>query len=184
MPKAGWQDEVLEFWFEELTAEDWFTQKDAVDETIRDRFGDLHEELRHASPEHLDAEPQTALAAIIVFDQFPRNMFRKTGKAFATDHLALAIAQKAVEAGFDRNMETTHKQFLYMPFMHSEQLTDQNKCVELFGTLGSEESLKFAVQHRDIIERFGRFPHRNKALGRQSTAEETAFMEEHSGFGQ
>lgn len=182
--EAGWQDEVLAFWFGELAPQDWFSVSPDTDAAIGQRFTGLH----HALAAGLDAEAvddaRTALAAIIVLDQFPRNIHRGSMQAFATDDLALRIARRAVDRRLDDALEPQEKQFLYMPFMHSEVVADQERGVDLFRTLGNEDALKYAIEHRDIIARFGRFPHRNRALGRQSTPEEMAFLETHPGYGQ
>jgi uncharacterized protein (DUF924 family) len=183
MAEKGWQNEVLLYWFGELTIDDWFTNKQATDDTIRNRFSALHEDLCSAIPSEAFLEPKAALAAVIVFDQFPRNMFRGTAEAFASDRLAIAVAANALANGFDTQLADRQKEFLYLPFGHSEQLPDQERCVALFEALGGD-SVKYAIEHRDIIARFGRFPHRNRALGRESTEEERAFMAEHKGFGQ
>lgn len=184
MADTAWRDEVLGFWFGELTPEDWYTGKAEVDEKIRDRFANLHENLKVAPPSEVWSDPRTALAAIILFDQFPRNIHRGKAAAFSTDDLALRIARDAIDRGFDAEMSDTEKQFLYMPLMHSETLADQERCVDLFKSLGNEDGLKYAIEHRDIIARFGRFPHRNRALGRATTDAEAAFMEGHKGYGQ
>lgn len=181
---AGWSEKVLAFWFGELTQEDWFSGGDATDAKIKERFLHLHRDLASSIvPEQID-DPREALAAIIVFDQFPRNMFRRTAAAFATDDVALRIARRAVDNGLDAELNAQEKQFLYMPFMHSEVVSDQERCVDLFKMLGNEEGLKYAIDHRDIVVRFGRFPHRNRSLGRENTQEETAFLEGHDGYGQ
>lgn len=179
----GWQTEVLRFWFEELTREDWFSSKKTTDDAIRNRFSKLHESLRSAIPSEAFLEPEAALAAVIVFDQFSRNMFRGTAGAFTCDRLALAVAANALASGFDRQLADQQKHILYMPFMHSEALADQHRCVSLFEALGGD-SVKYAIEHRDIIERFGRFPHRNRALGRKTTEQERIFLDDHKGFGQ
>lgn len=158
-----WVDDVLSFWFEELTTEDWFKRSTEVDETIRSRFGDLYERLKSNPPEITDAD--TALAAIIVLDQFPRNMFRG-------------------EASFDSDIGQHRRAFMYMPLMHSESLSDQEKAVELFTALGNENSLKFCIEHRDVIARYGRFPHRNRALERKNTPDELEYLKTASGYGQ
>ena len=181
MEKA-WANEVLSFWFDELTPEDWYSGKPAVDEAIVDRFSELYETLKAGAPSFTDG--REALAAVIVYDQFPRNMFRKRADAFGTDNLAIGIARDAVLKGFDRDMTASEKQFLYMPFMHSEILAEQERGVDLFKSLGNENATKYAIEHRDIIAKFGRFPHRNKALGRTSTPVEEEFLKDHSGFGQ
>mgnify|MGYP001352881535 CR=1 FL=1 len=184
MVKDGWRDEVLKFWFEELTPDDWYSGKPETDALIRERFAKLHSELKIAPPAEVERDPLTALAAIIVFDQFPRNIYRRQPEAFSTDDYAVQIARDALAAGFDEGMTNVQKQFLYMPLMHSEVLADQERCIDLFKSLGSEEGVKYAVEHRDIIARFGRFPHRNRVLGRATTEEEMQFLEGHSGYGQ
>ena len=182
--EAGWVDEVLDFWFRELTYEDWFTGSAELDERVRTRFLALYERLKAGFDEKAVGDARTALAAILVFDQFPRNMFRGQAVAFATDDLAAGIARLAVERGWDREGEPAARPFYYMPFMHSEILADQERCVDLFRAMGEGEGLKYAIEHRDIVARFGRFPHRNRPLGRESTADEIGFMKEHAGYGQ
>lgn len=182
--EADWARKVLHFWFEELTQEDWFTAKAETDQACIERFRGLHDELALAVPDTAWTDPQGALAAIILFDQLPRNMFRRKPEAFGTDKLALELARNAVDKGFDTGMPPERRQFLYMPFQHSEVLSDQERAVSLFKSLGNEEGLKYALEHRDIILRFGRFPHRNRVLGRESTPEEKAFLEGHEGWGQ
>ena len=184
MMRQKWVDEVLNFWFRELTPEDWFQQKDATDRAIRERFLRLHSDLQRNFPEEALRDPRAALAAIIVFDQFPRNMFRRTPEAFSTDPLALKLAKNAVENGLDKELTVQERQFLCMPFQHSEALEDQERSVELFEATGDKEGIRYAIEHRDIIARFGRFPHRNRALGRESTPEELSFMKGHEGYGQ
>ena len=178
MTGREWQKDVLRFWFEELTADDWFAVRKDLDDRIRKRFEALHTDLSVAIPTEAFLEPDSALAATIVFDQFSRNIFRGTANAFASDRLAVAVAANALASKFDER-----KHFLYMPFMHSENLADQKRCVALFEALGGN-GVKYAVEHRDIIERFGRFPHRNRVLGRETTEEERAFLADHEGFGQ
>ncbi|WP_011579416.1 MULTISPECIES: DUF924 family protein [Chelativorans] len=179
-----WVEEILTFWFEEVGPEGWFKPTPELDETVRKRFGALHKRLAANPPEAAGKSQRAALASIILFDQFPRNMFRGSAAAFATDDLALRIAREALDKGFDDGLTPAERQFLYMPFMHSEISADQEHCVMLFKALGNEEALRYAIEHRDIIERFGRFPHRNRTLGRESTGEELAFLEAHKGYGQ
>lgn len=169
-------DAVLGFWFDELTPAHWFVANAEVDRTIAQRFGDVYARLAMALPEGWPATPRGQLAAVIALDQFPRNMFRGTAQAFATDASALRIAQAAIDVGFDRQLPAVQRQFLYLPFQHSEQAPDQERSVALYAALGNEQALDFALRHKAIIDRFGRFPHRNRALGRPSTAEETAFL--------
>lgn len=179
-----WVDDVLDFWFGELTAEDWFSGEAEVDEKIRSRFGELYERIRSSFDIAGVSDARTALAAIILFDQMPRNMFRKSAAAFGSDDIAIAIARLADERGYDDQVEAERKSFLYMPFMHSEVSADQERCVDLFRALGNEEGLKYAIEHRDIVAEFGRFPHRNRVLGRESTAAEIEFLKDHGGYGQ
>lgn len=184
MAEIEWVDEVLRFWFEELDQKDWFSGGAEVDEKIRSRFHDLYQELKSGFRVDDVDDPRTALAAIILFDQMPRNMFRKSAAAFGSDDIAIGVARKAVERGYDNQVEPNAKSFLYMPFMHSEVSADQERCVDLFRTLGAEEGLKYAIEHRDIVARFGRFPHRNRVLGRETTSAEQEFLVGHNGYGQ
>lgn len=183
MTEKGWHRDVLAFWFTELTSDDWFAVRQDLDDTIRGRFLSLHKDLSDAIPVEAFLEPDAALAATIVFDQFSRNMFRGTAKAFASDRLAIAVAANALANAFDAVLAKEQRHFFYMPFMHSEKLADQKRCVALFEALGGD-AVKYAIEHRDIIERFGRFPHRNRVLGRQTTDAEHAFLGGHKGFGQ
>ncbi|WP_312795933.1 DUF924 family protein [Tianweitania sp.] len=182
--RPAWTDDVLTFWFDELSWNDWFAGGSHVDDRIRERFSELYDQLRTEMPEGALDDPRTALAAIIVFDQFSRNLFRGTARAFATDDQALAIARRVIDRGLDQGMSKDERLFLYLPLEHSEVLADGERSVTLFESLGDEAGLKAAIEHRDILARFGRYPHRNKALGRESTAQETAFLAEHKGFGQ
>ena len=177
---AEWAEGVLHFWFDELTRADWFNRSDALDQVIQKRFKDLHAELTALTPHASWMSARQSLAAVIVFDQFPRNMFRGTAQAFASDSLALQIARDAIAQGHDEALgdalAVTGRLFMYLPFEHSEDLADQDLAVALISKLGDDEFTRYAIAHRDIIVRFGRFPHRNKVLGRPSTAEETAFL--------
>lgn len=179
-----WHDDVLAFWFDEMDAAQWFNGSEELDNLTRSRFAKMLDELSHNPPKTVYSDPRQALAAILLFDQFPRNMYRGTARAFATDDLALRIARQAVDARFDDQLSPNKRLFLYMPFQHSEVSADQGHSVMLFGSLALEEPLRYAIEHRDIIDRFGRFPHRNAVLGRESTADELAFLEQHAGYGQ
>lgn len=173
----SWQRTVLNFWFDELTAKDWFAKNDNVDQRIRDRFLGTYESVSTAADaERLLASPDAALATLIVLDQFPRNLFRGTARAFQSDHMALALAHVAVDRGLDALTQAPRRIFFYLPFEHSEALADQNRSVTLFEQLGNAEYLRFSIAHRDIVIRFGRFPHRNAILGRASTPGETNFL--------
>jgi uncharacterized protein (DUF924 family) len=170
-----WVGEVLGFWFEELGATRWFPRDDAVDERIRVRFLALHERL--VSNDGCDVDtPESILAAVIVVDQFSRNMFRGTSRAFAADPLALRLARRAIAQRFDAAMTIEARLFLYLPFEHSEDPADQALAVDLMRGLGHDDWTRYAESHKAIIDRFGRFPHRNIALGRLSTADELAFL--------
>jgi len=168
-----WRAEVLKFWFG-LSKEQWWRGGPELDHRIKQSFVKLWAEKRQLPIESFLDDPLTALAGVVLFDQFPRNMFRGNAEQFATDHLALAIAKGALDKGFDDQLQPQERGFLYMPFQHSESLADQNRSVLLFSELGDEEQLGYAKKHRDIIERFGRFPHRNAMLGRAPRADELA----------
>lgn len=174
--RPDWVEDVLGFWFGELEPADWFKKSDQTDAAIRDRFAKLYVALSRQESDALVASPRQALAAVIVLDQFSRNMFRGNRQAFATDPLARTIAAQAVEAGFDAGLSTDERVFLYLPSEHSEDLADQHRAVELISALGNDEYTKYAIAHRDVIERFGRFPHRNAALDRASTPAEEAYL--------
>jgi uncharacterized protein (DUF924 family) len=164
---------ILDFWFAR-SADDWWRGDAAFDAEIRDRFEALWEEQRENVPEHFLGSADEALAAILLFDQFPRNMFRGHADQFSTDPLALAVAKGAVEKGLDDGMDADRRGFLYMPFEHSEDLRDQVQSLLLFTALGDAHMLDYARKHHDVIQRFGRFPHRNAMLGRKPTALEAA----------
>ncbi len=164
---------ILDFWFSR-SWDEWWRSDPAFDAEIKRRFLALWEEEREHLPEDFLGDPVTAVAAVILFDQFPRNMFRGHADQFSTDPLALAIAKGAVERDFDDGMTSERRGFLYMPFQHSEDLADQRRSVLLFTALGNAEHLKFARRHHDVIEQYGRFPHRNAILGRKPTALEAA----------
>ncbi len=176
--EPAWVDDVLRFWFTELTYEQCFKKDDAVDREIGERFGAIHERLA-ADPGSIDlSAPRELLAAIVVFDQFPRNLFRGTARAFATDPIARRLARAAVDSGIDTAMAKRERIFVYLPFEHSEDAADQARSVALQGALNDPELDKYSMAHKVIIDRFGRFPHRNVALGRESTPEEIAFLKE------
>ena len=174
--QANWPADVLSFWFEELQPADWFTKSDQTDALITQRFRQLHDLLRATSNDDLLASPERALAAVIVLDQFPRNMFRNAPESFASDEQALALAKRAVELKLDAALEPEKRIFLYLPFEHSEALADQDSAVALITALRDESYTRYAHAHRDVIVEFGRFPHRNEVLGRPSTAAEEAFL--------
>ena len=166
-----WRADVLKFWFR-LDPGHWWNGGADLDHRIKQNFLKLWVEKRQLPVESFTGDPLTALAAVILFDQFPRNMFRGEAEQFATDHLALAVAKAAVRRSFDEKLEKEERCFLYMPFQHGENLDDQNRAVLLFSELKDESLLGYAKKHRDVIERFGRFPHRNAMLGRAPRPDE------------
>ncbi len=170
-------DRVLSFWFEELLPEQWFSVDKTVDDEVYARFGPLHRRLADGVPPEWEEAPEGYLAAVIVLDQFSRNMFRGDPRAFANDAVALALAGHAIGRGFDRALAATQRKFLYMPFQHSEDAVDQARSIELFAGFDDPQTLDFAKRHKEIVDRFGRFPHRNAVLGRVSTEEELVFLE-------
>jgi uncharacterized protein (DUF924 family) len=170
---GDWRADVLKFWFG-LEPEQWWNGGPDLDHRIKQDFLKLWFEKRQLPADQFLTDPLTAAAAVILFDQFPRNMCRGHADAYSTDTLALAIAKGAIERGFDKELAPEERKFLYMPFQHSEDLDDQNRAVLLFTELGDDHQLGYARHHRDIIERFGRFPHRNAILGRPSRPEEIA----------
>lgn len=171
-------DAVHDFWFGELTGEDRFSGKPEIDALIRERFGALHAAAAASELWSWRATPRGLLAEIIVLDQFSRQIHRGSALAFASDPLALSLAQQLVASGGDTTLSTDERLFAYLPFMHSESPVIQAESVRLYETLGNDNALEYAVKHRDVILRFGRYPKRNAALGRETTAEEAAYIEE------
>ena len=170
---SDWRSDVLKFWFG-LDPRQWWKADPELDHRIREQFLKQWTEKRLLPVDTFLCDALTALAAVLLFDQFPRNMFRDHADAYSTDHLALAIAKGAVDARLDEQLQPQERKFLYMPFQHSENLDDQNRALLLFTELGDDEQIKYAKHHRGIIERFGRFPHRNAILGRASRPDEIA----------
>ena len=170
--------DILHFWFEELTDKQHFAKDAALDELIRTRFGPTLEAAARCELFAWRATPQGSLAEIIVLDQFSRNVFRGTPRAFAQDSLALALAQALVASGQDQLLSTARRPFAYMPYMHSESPLIHAQAAQLFAQPGLENNLDFELRHQAIIARFGRYPHRNAVLGRTSSAEELAFLGE------
>jgi uncharacterized protein (DUF924 family) len=168
-----WQDEVLAFWFA-LSDEQWWKSDPALDAEIVRRFLELWEKERENVPEAFLGSARDAIAAVILFDQFPRNMLRGHADQYSTDPLALAVARGAVERRLDEAMSPAERGFLYMPFQHSENIEDQRRSLALFTALGDDYQLGFARKHYEVIERFGRFPHRNPVLGRPPRPAEAA----------
>lgn len=188
---------VLHFWFGPLTLEGrahqelsdrWWEKDPEFDREIRERFGGLHAQLNAGVRPQWTYSPHGLLAAVIVLDQFSRNMFRDTAGMFAADERALALAFEGIALGYDRKLRVAERGFLYLPLMHAERLDVQNRCVDLFERFAAEHvgyaaeeikyQLRFAIAHRDIVQRFNRFPHRNALLERESTEEELEFLKQ------
>lgn len=173
------QETLLAFWFRPAHKEKWFVRDEAFDAELRRRFGALHEAAARGELAAWKDTPRGCLALVILLDQLTRNFQRGTPQSYANDAAALALAKEAVARGHDAELNESERAFLYMPYEHSEKLADQERGVELMAGLAADPGWhKFAVMHRDIIARFGRFPHRNAILGRDSTAEELAFLEQ------
>ncbi len=168
-------EDVIRFWFVEHGKDDWFGAKPEFDVALADQFAETHERVARAEAWHWRESPEGRLAELIVLDQFSRQLHRGSPEAFAQDKMAVALAQEAVARGADQAIPLERRMFLFMPFMHAESLVIQEEGVKHFTQFG-EEMLAFMTGHRDTIARFGRFPFRNKALGRQSTPEELAYM--------
>ncbi|MEG3179782.1 DUF924 family protein [Sphingomonas sp. LT1P40] len=168
--------EVLTFWFDQLTPEQQFAKDDAVDATIRERFGKCRNVLLAMGAAGWRNNPDNLLAAVILLDQFSRNIHRGSAQAFAADPLALALTMEAIGHGWDRDMSPERAAFLYMPLMHAENPEAQRLCLKKFTALGRAENIRFAMEHAVVIEQFGRFPSRNAALGRDSTLEEQEYL--------
>lgn len=173
-------DEILEFWIDEVGPKGWYDASKALDTKIRDRFQDAWEQACDGAFASWLTSPSGALAYIILTDQFPRNMFRGQGKAFASDRAALAVAKSAIERNWDKSIDGAARQFFYMPLMHSENLCDQDRCVRLMCERmpgGGANNLLHARAHREVIRQFGRFPYRNAALSRSSTPVEESYID-------
>ncbi|ROR34441.1 DUF924 family protein [Inmirania thermothiophila] len=168
--------EVLDFWFDARVRGQWFRATPALDAEIRDRFEGLWRRAAGGGLAAWEATAEGALALVIVLDQFPLNMFRGRPEAFSTEALAREVAARAIARGLDAALDDAGRAFLYLPFMHSEDLRDQDRAVALFAAAGLEDNLRWARHHREIVRRFGRFPHRNAVLGRPSTPEEEAWL--------
>jgi uncharacterized protein (DUF924 family) len=175
--------EILKFWFEEIDPAKWWAKDDAFDQLIRGRFAEVHARATRCELFEWRVEAKGRLAEIIVLDQFSRNMFRGSPLAFASDALALALAQEAIAAKADAALSPTERSFFYLPFMHSESIAIHAAALELYRKNAIQSNLDYEIRHMQIIERFGRYPHRNAILGRQSTEEEIAFLKQPgSGF--
>ena len=170
--------EVLRFWFEETTPDKWWQKDDDFDAEIKRRFINLHNQAKVGELFTWRDSAEGSLAEIIILDQFSRNIYRDTPEAFGCDSLALVLAQTAITKRFDEKLPEVQRSFIYLPFMHSESQLIHEQAVKLYTALGNENNLDFELQHKRIIDRFGRYPHRNEILGRKSTPEEVQFLTE------
>ena len=170
--------EVIKFWFEEIEPRQWWIKDDAFDQLIRERFSTIHQQASRCELFTWRESALGRLAEIIVLDQFSRNMFRGTAHAFAQDQVALVLCQEAISLGVDSELPPKQRSFMYMPLMHSESLLIHQQAESLYRRLGDPSSLEYELRHKNIIAQFGRYPHRNEILGRESTEEEKKFLQE------
>ncbi len=169
---------IIRFWFEDIDSALWWKKSDEFDDLLRKNFSHWHQAAIRGELAHWRDEPQGRLAEVIILDQFSRNMFRDDPRAFASDPMALTLAQEAIRSGDDKKLTPGQRLFLYMPYMHSESKQIHQQAVTLFTELGFKSNLEFEMKHKAIIDRFGRYPHRNEILGRKSTAEEKLFLQQ------
>jgi uncharacterized protein (DUF924 family) len=168
--------EIIEFWFTEPVNQQWFNSTQALDDQIRESYESLWEQAASGALDDWRKSPEGCLALVIILDQFPLNMFRGEAKSFSTEQQAVTVTKHALEQGLDQPIPRDQVAFLYMPLMHSESLADQDQSVSCFEASGLQYNLEFARHHREIVRRFGRFPHRNEILGRESTPEEREWL--------
>ncbi len=169
---------VLDFWFNTLTPQQWWQKNDELDTQIREQFGQLHKQASQGELAVWRETPAGRLAEVIILDQFSRNIYRDNAQAYAYDGMALVLAQEAIRVQADQSLAATQRAFLYLPFMHSESVNIHQQAVELFSAPGLETNLKFELEHKAIIDRFHRYPHRNAVLGRVSTQAELKFLQQ------
>lgn len=175
-------EDVIRFWFVDHGSDDWFSSSEAFDAELAAAFADTHAAVAQGEAWSWREAPEGRLAEILVLDQFSRQLFRGSARAFASDSMALALAQEAVAGGHDKALDPQKRMFLYMPYMHSESLVVHEEALRLFTDLDNENILKFEIAHADCLRRFGRYPRRNAALGRESTAEEKAYIADGDGM--
>lgn len=175
-------DELLAFWFSDHVKPMWFNSTPEFDDELRDKYLDTYQAALKGDLTDWENSPKGALALVICLDQFPLNMFRGKAEGFEGEAPSIQVAERAIENGFDQELDGAQKAFLYLPFMHSENLVHQDRSVELFSKAGLKDNLHWAKHHREIVRRFGRFPHRNTVLGRESTPEEVAYLQSEEAF--
>ena len=168
--------EIINFWFSDEARQRWFNSTSEFDDLLRVRYEKVWGLARAGVYDHWAQEPLSALALVIILDQFPLNMFREDARQYSTEAHARSIASDLISSGGDQQLSKEQKAFLYLPFMHSEDLQDQDRSIELYEKAGLEDNLRYAHHHREVVQRFGRFPHRNQALGRESSAEEIEYL--------
>ncbi|MDF1683931.1 MAG: DUF924 domain-containing protein [Legionellaceae bacterium] len=173
---------ILTFWFNQLTPAQWWMKDAELDKLLTQQFSEIHQQAASGELLNWRETARGCLAEVIILDQFSRNMFRDTPQSFAYDDMALSLAQEAIRRLLDRQLSLSERSFLYMPFMHSESLEIHQQALDLFAAPGLEQALDFEKQHLKIIQRFGRYPHRNAILNRASTDEEKEFLKQHAGF--
>ena len=174
--------DIIDFWFSEEVRKLWFNSTPEFDATLRTRYQSTWEQAGRGELDDWMQSPEGCLALVILLDQFPLNMFRGEGRCFSTEAKSREVARAAIEQGFDEQIAIEQRAFLYMPFMHSESLADQQYALQLFDQPGLEGNLRFAHHHHGIVEKFGRFPHRNEMLGRESTPEEVEYLNSKEAF--
>ncbi len=182
MPEAINPQTILKFWFSEHVRPLWFRSTPEFDREISEHFETTWQAARDNTLTHWEGDAAGALALVIILDQFPLNMYRDQGLSYSTEAQAREVARRAIDRGWDSELDEAGKAFLYLPFMHSENLADQDRAVALFEAAGLKDNLRFANHHRDIVRRFGRFPHRNAALGRACTEEERQWLQTKEAF--
>lgn len=180
-PDTLWQ-EIIKFWFDEIDSALWFNSTPEFDTVLKDKFEQVVDAALNNEFSSWQTTAEGCLALVIVLDQFPLNIYRGEPKSFAGESISREVARKAIEQKLDQQLEGPKKAFLYLPFMHSENMADQNLSVELFEKAGLKENLRFAKHHRDIVKRFGRFPHRNEILGRENTDDELDYLKSENAF--
>jgi uncharacterized protein (DUF924 family) len=173
---------LVDFWFSETASGYWFKSTEEFDQQLRDDYAKLWQQAKDGELDSWKAQPMGCLALVILLDQLPLNMFRGTANSFSTEAQSREVAALAIDQGFDVDMDSKHKAFLYMPFMHSEDMQDQDSSVALFNQPGLEDNYRFAQHHYGIVERFGHFPHRNKFLGRENSDAEIEYLNSKQGF--
>lgn len=174
--------ELLDFWFSDKAKKRWFKSTVEFDNELRGKYAGLYQAARRGELDYWRNAVESALALVILFDQIPLNIFRNQPQSFATDGLARDVAEDVIARGWDKTLNDEQKAFLYLPFMHSEEMADQDRAVALYSSAGLEHNLRYAIHHREIVRRFGRFPHRNAILGRPSSDDELAWLASKDAF--